>query len=211
MGFEMFCMALIALLFGMAMTFGGYRLFLVLLPIWGFFFGFGLGAQTLQVLFGVGMLATVTSWVVGFFVGAIFAVLSYLFYMVAVALLSGSLGYGLAVGLLTAIGLDFGFFVWVLGLVAGIALAAVVILFNLQKYAIIVVTAVGGTGAIIFTLLAIFGNLSTTELLISPVRVAVANSFWWLLFFLVVAGAGIVVQIMANRSFNIESYNRFAE
>ena len=28
---------------------------------------------------------------------------------------------------------------------------------------------------------------------------------------LVVAGAGIVVQIMANRSFNIESYNRFAE
>jgi len=211
MGFELFCMALIALLFGMVMTFGGYRLFMVLLPIWGFFFGFGLGAQTLQVLFGVGMLATVTSWVVGFIVGAIFAVLSYLFYLVAVALLSGSLGYGLTVGVLTAIGLNFGFIVWVLGLIAGIVLAVVVILFNIQKYAIIVVTAVGGTAAIIFTLLAMFGNLTLVDLFLGPVRVAIANSFWWLLFFLVLAGAGIVVQIMANRKFEIEAYNRFAE
>jgi hypothetical protein len=36
-----------------------------------------LGAQTLQVLFGVGFLATITSWVVGFIVGGLFAVLSY--------------------------------------------------------------------------------------------------------------------------------------
>ena len=211
MAFELFCMSLIALLFGLALTFGGYRLFLILLPIWGFFFGFGLGAQTLQVLFGVGMMATVTSWVVGFIVGAIFAVLSYLFYMVAVALLAGSFGYGLTVGLLTAIGMNFGFLVWVLGLVVGVVLAVVVIMFNIQKYAIIVITAVGGTSAIIFTLLAIFGNVTLVELLLGPVRLAIANSFWWLLFFLVVAGAGIVVQIMANRSYDIDSYNRFAE
>ena len=211
MAFELFCMSLIALLFGLALTFGGYRLFLILLPIWGFFFGFGLGAQTLQVLFGVGMMATVTSWVVGFIVGAIFAVLSYLFYMVAVALLAGSFGYGLTVGLLTAIGMNFGFIVWAIGLVAGVVLAVVVIIFNIQKYAIIVITAVGGTSAIIFTLLAIFGNVTLVELLLGPVRLAIANSFWWLLFFLIVAGAGIVVQIMANRSYEIDSYNRFAE
>ena len=211
MAFELFCMSLIALLFGLALTFGGYRLFLILLPIWGFFFGFGLGAQTLQVLFGVGMMATVTSWVVGFIVGAIFAVLSYLFYMVAVALLAGSFGYGLTVGLLTAIGMNFGFIVWAIGLVAGVILAVVVIIFNIQKYAIIVITAVGGTSAIIFTLLAIFGNVTLVELLLGPVRLAIANSFWWLLFFLIVAGAGIVVQIMANRSYEIDSYNRFAE
>ena len=100
MGFEIFCMTLIALLVGLVVTFGGYRLFLFLLPIWGFFFGFGLGAQTLQVIFGIGFLATISSWVVGFFVGAIFAVLSYLFYIVAVALISGSFGYGLTVAVL---------------------------------------------------------------------------------------------------------------
>ena len=40
MSFELLCMGLIGLLFGLAVVFGGYRLFIVLLPIWGFFFGF---------------------------------------------------------------------------------------------------------------------------------------------------------------------------
>ena len=210
MGFELFCMSMIALLIGLAVTFGGYRFFLILLPIWAFFFGFGLGAETLQVIFGVGFLATVTSWVVGFLVGAAFAVLSYLFYIVAVALLAGSFGYGLAVALLTAIGLNFGFIVWLIGIVAGIIVAIVVLIFNIQKYAIIVITAVGGTGAIIFTLLAMFGDLTPAELLLNPVLTAISNSFWWLLFFLVLAIAGIVVQIGANRSYELESYNRFS-
>jgi hypothetical protein len=209
MGFELFCMSMIALLIGLTVTFGGYRFFLILLPIWAFFFGFGLGAETLQVIFGVGFLATVSSWVVGFIVGAAFAVLSYLFYIVAVALLAGSFGYGLAVALLTAIGLNFGFIVWLIGIVAGIIVAIVVLIFNIQKYAIIVITAVGGTGAIIFTLLAMFGDLRPAELLLNPVMMAISNSFWWLLFFLVLAIAGIVVQIGANRSYELESYNRF--
>lgn len=210
MGFELFCMSMIALLLGLAVTFSGYRLFLILLPIWGFFFGFGLGAETLQVLFGVGFLATVSSWVVGFLVGAAFAVLSYLFYIVAVALMAGSFGYGLAVALLAAIGLNLNLIVWLIGLVAGIIVAVVVLIFNLQKYAIIVITALGGTGAIIFTLLAIFGEITPANLLLNPVRQAILNSFWWLLFYLVVAVAGIIVQLLANREYELESYNRFA-
>ena len=208
MVFEIFCMALIALFFGLTLTFGGYRLFLILLPIWGFFFGFGLGAQTLQALFGIGFLATVSSWVVGFIVGAIFSVLSYLFYFVAVALLSGSFGYGLTVGLLTAIGLDFGFLVWLLGLVAGIVVAAVVIFLNIQKYAIITITAMAGASIIIFTFLALFSNITLPELMLGPVRVALQTSFWWLIFFLFLAGVGIVIQIMANRRYEIVTYNR---
>ena len=209
--FELFCFAMIGLLFGLALVFGGYRLFLFLLPIWGFFFGFGLGAQTLQVIFGVGFLATVSSWVVGFIVGAIFAVLSYLFYTIAVALLSGSFGYGLAVGLLTAIGLDFGFLVWLIGIVVGVVVAGVVLYFNIQKYAIILITAVGGTSAIIFTLLALFGNLTPAQLLLAPVRVAFQNSFLWVIFFVVMVVAGFVVQLRDTRNFEIESYNRMAE
>src|SRR5512138_1197335 len=106
--FTFACAGLIGLLFGTALAFAGYRLFIYLLPVWGFFFGLALGAQTMQALFGVGFLATVTSWVVGFFVGGIFAVLSYAFYMVAVAIIGGSLGYVVAVGLLTGIGMNFG-------------------------------------------------------------------------------------------------------
>lgn len=211
MGFELFCMVLIGLLFATAVVFGGYRLFLFLLPIWGFFFGFGLGAQTLQVLFGEAFLATITSWIVGLIVGILFAVLSYLFYFIAVALLAGSFGYGLTVGLLAAIGLDFGFIVWILGIVVGIIVAVLVIAFNVQKYAIIVITAVGGTAAMIYVLLAAFGNLDYRELLGNPVMSAIQDSFWWLIFFAALSIAGIVVQLRANRAYDIESYNRFAE
>jgi hypothetical protein len=209
MTFELMCMTLIGLLFGLAVAFGGYRLFLILLPIWGFFFGFGLGAQTLQAIFGVGFLATISSWILGFIVGAIFAILSYLFYIFAVALLSGSFGYSLAVGILTAIGLNFGLIVWLIGIVVGIALAVIVLAFNIQKYAIIVITALAGTGAIIFTLLASVGGLRPAELAGSPVLSAIQDSFLWLVFFVVVAGAGIVIQLRANQAYEIEAYDRF--
>jgi hypothetical protein len=202
-------MGTIALIFGLTVTFLGYRLLWALLPIWGFFFGFALGAQTIQVIFDIGFLATITSWVVGFIVGAIFAVLSYLFYFAAVALLAGAFGYGLTVGVLGAIGLEFGIIAWILGIIVGVIVAAVVIFLNIQKYAVIIITAIGGTSVIIFTLLAAFGNLSPAALLLDPVRMAIENSFWWLLFFLVMAGAGIFVQIQSNRAYEIEAYNRY--
>src|SRR5512139_3271384 len=105
--FTIACAGLIGLLFGTALAFAGYRLFIFLLPIWGFFFGLGLGAQAVQaVLPGTGFMADVTSWVVGFVVGLLFAGLSYLFYAFAVAMIGGSLGYAVAVGLLTWIGLQ---------------------------------------------------------------------------------------------------------
>lgn len=210
MTFELLCMGMIGLLFGLAVAFMGYRLLWILLPIWGFFFGLVLGAQAIQVLLGVGFFATITSWVVGFIVGLIFAVLSYLFYVFAVALLSGSFGYSLAVGILTAIGFNMGLIVWLIGIVAGIALAVIVLAFNIQKYAIIVITAVLGTGIVIFTILASVGGLTPAELATSPVLTAIQNSFLWLVFFVVVAGAGIFVQLRATRAYEIESYNRFA-
>ncbi|MCO5186180.1 MAG: DUF4203 domain-containing protein [Anaerolineae bacterium] len=211
MTFELLCMGLIAFIFGSVLVFFGYRLFLILIPIWGFFFGFGLGAQTVQYVLGDAFLGTVTGWVVGFFVALIFAGLSYLFYLAAVAILSGSLGYALTVGLLGAIGLEMGFLVWLIAIVVAVIFAVVVLRFNIQKYVIIIATAALGTGAIILTMLAMFGNLTLIQLVENPVKVAIDNSFLWLLFFLVVAGLGIVAQIQANRNWEIETYNRWAE
>ena len=211
MSFELLCMATIALLFGLAVVFMGYRLFLVLLPIWGFFAGFFIGAQTIDALFNTGLFATVTGWVVGFFVGLIFAVLSYLFYLIAVGIVSFSIGYGATVALLAWLGLEMGFLVWIIAVAVGVVVAYVVYRFNLQKYAIIVATAVGGTGVIIYTLLVLFDNTLVIRLLENPVKYALETSFWWLLFFLVVAGFGIVAQIQANRTFEADTYNRLSE
>jgi hypothetical protein len=207
MGLELFCATLIALLFGLTLCFVGYRLFLILLPIWGFFFGFALGAETLQALFGVGFLASISSWVVGFIVGAIFAVLSYLFYIVGVAILAGSLGYALGAGFMHLIGIDLGFLVWIVGIVVAIALAVVTIMFNIQKYVIIVATALGGAGMMIGTLVLGVGGMTIANMVGNPVRLVLQNTGWlWTLIFIVVAGAGIFVQIVANRDYEIEAY-----
>ena len=153
MTFGWLCVSLIAMLFGLAIVFYGYRMFLVLLPIWGFFAGFYLGAQTIGFLFDEIFLTTVLGWVVGFFVGLIFAVLSYLFYFMAVGIVSFSLGYASTVAILEWIGMDAGFVIWLIAVVVGIALALVVYYFNIQKYAIIVATSAAGTSVIILTLL----------------------------------------------------------
>jgi hypothetical protein len=201
------CAGLIGILFGLAMTFAGYRLFLILLPIWGFFFGLMFGAQTMQALFGVGFLATVTSWVVGFIVGAVFAVLSYLFYMVAVAIIAGSLGYAVAVGLLTAIGLNMGFLVWLIGIVVAVVLIIVTLRFNLQKWVIIIATSVMGAGAIIGSFVLMFNPAAGA--LEKPVQTALKTSPLLAILFVIVAILGIVGQVRASRSYTIEAYDRW--
>ena len=210
MTFGLLCMGLIALLFGLVVVFSGYRLFLILLPVWGFFAGFFLGAQAIQWLLNENLLATVTGWAVGFVVGAIFAILSYLFYFIAVGIISFSLGYGATYAVLAWIGMESAeFLIWLIAVVVGIAVALAVYYFNIQKYAIIVATAVGGTGLIIYTILAL-GGLTPLEMIMDPVKTALDESFWWLLFFIIVAGLGIIGQIQANRTFEAEAYDRFS-
>jgi hypothetical protein len=200
------CAGVIGLLLGTLLTVAGYRFFLFVLPIWGFFFGFTLGAQTMQALFGVEFLATITSWVVGFFAGAIFAVLAYMFYLFAVAFISGSLGYLLAVGLLTWIGLPLNFIVWLIGIAAAIALAFVTIRFNLQKWVVIAATSIMGAGAIFGTILLMFNPMAA--LLANPVKLLLETSPWLALLFLLVAGLGIYVQVVTTKTFEVDVYNR---
>jgi hypothetical protein len=206
--FALMCGGMIALLFGLALCFAGYRLFLVLLPIWGFVFGFGLGAQTVQAIFGQAFLATVTSWAVGFIVAAIFAVLAYLFYIVAVALIAGSLGYAASVGLLTAIGLDFGLIVWLIGLVVGVVLALVVLRFNIQKIVIELATAFLGAGAIVGTFVALFSGINSAALLQTATKWVLQNQPFWLIVFIVLGVLGLVAQIQNDRRFEVKTYNR---
>jgi hypothetical protein len=201
---------MLALGFGTVLLLGGYRFFLILLPILGFFFGFGLGAQTVQALFGGGFLATVTGWVVGFGVAVLFAVLSYLFYFMAVGLIGGMLGYAIGTGLMEAIGFDVGFLVWLVGIVAAIALGAAVLFLNVQKWVVIAATAILGAGVITGTFLLLFGG-PAAQLLQNPVRAALQSSPLLTISFLLLAILGAVAQFQTTSGYEVESYNRFAE
>ncbi|HSG17841.1 MAG TPA: DUF4203 domain-containing protein [Anaerolineae bacterium] len=209
---ELLCMALIGLGFGLVVAFWGYKLLWVILPIWGFFAGFALGAQTIGIILNEGFLATITGWVVGFVIGAIFAILSYLFYLLAVALLSGAFGYGVAVGVLTWLfdADEVKLWMWLVGIVVGVVLALVVLRFNIQKYAVIIITALAGTAVTIYVLLAAFGGLTPAELLIAPVARAIDDSWLWFLYFVIVGAGGIYFQLQTNKDWEVEEYNRWA-
>ena len=211
MTFELLCATIIALLFGTMICFGGYRLFLALLPIWGFFFGFGLGAQSVQLLFGQGFLSTVTGWVVGFVVAILFSVMSYLFYAWAVAIIAGSLGYGLGIAMIGVFSANLTLISWFVGMVMAVVFIIITFRFALAKYMIIVATAVGGAAATIATLVIGVDNVQLLRLAENPAKVMATGSFIWTLLFLLMAGAGIAMQVAVNRAYEIETYNRWAE
>jgi len=201
--------AMVAMFFGFAVSFAGYRLFMVLLPIWGFVFGFILGGQTIQAIFGGGFLATVTGWVFGFVVAAIFAVLSYMFYFLAVGIIAGSLGYLAGISFMSAIGSSFGVLNWIVAIVLAVILIIATYALNIQKWVVIIATAAVGAGMVIWTMLLLF--YPAANVMASPVKVALDNNIWLLLLFLVIAVCGFVAQYKSSSKFKLEEYNRYEE
>jgi hypothetical protein len=197
------------LFLGGLVAFGGYRLFLILLPIYGFFFGLSFGAHSVQALFGDGFLSTTTSWVIGFFIGLLFGLLSYLFWIFAVALVAGSLGYGLVAAFFGLFDADLDVLVWIIGVVVGLVFAIGAVVLNLQKAVVIVATALLGAWTIVATFLFLFTSATPETLAESGAKVVLDDHPLWFLIFAVVAAFGMVFQFVANRTYEIEQYNRW--
>ncbi len=206
MSFELLCISIIAILFGTILAFGGYRFFLFLLPLWGFFFGFGLGAQAVQALLGQGFFGTVTSWVVGFVLALIFALFSYLFYYFGVAIIAASLGYGLGYSIMALFGLDGGLIPFLVGVALAVLLAFLTLRYNLAKYVIIIGSALAGAAIAVGTLSSGIGGIELARLSENPLGTLFGDSILWLLLFLGVAIGGMIIQFQANRNWYAEPY-----
>ncbi|UCE00696.1 MAG: DUF4203 domain-containing protein [Chloroflexota bacterium] len=204
MTFQIICTAIIALIIGVLALLAGYRLFLFLLPIWGFFGGFAMGAHATALLLGQGFLATVTGWIVGFVAGLVFAVLSYLIYIVGVALLSAAFGYFLGAGIMLLF-LDPGLIVTLVGLAGAVMMAFIVIALNIQKPVLEFITSFGGATAVMTGVLLLFGRIQFESLGENPVQLVLQDSIFWLIVWLVLGFAGFAIQIASNRTYVIEA------
>jgi hypothetical protein len=204
MFFETLFIGLLALLLGVAFCFAGYRFFRILIPIWGFFAGFSLGAEGVLALFGGGFLSTVTSWVIGLVVGLVIAVLAYLFYYAAVVILGGSVGYSIGTGFIALLGLSpTGFIAVIVGLVVAVVLALLIIVLNLPRILIIVFSALGGAGTILAGILLMLQRIPLEYLGYESVSAFIRNSWFWLIVWLVVAGAGMFVQWRTAQEYDV--------
>lgn len=165
MTLEGILVGLLALVVGSAFAFMGFRLFLILLPIWGFFAGFVVGANAITYIFGDVFLATTFGWVVALLLGILFAAFSYLYYWVAVILLGASLGYQVGLGVLTWIGLSAeGWITFLLALIVGGLFAVGFLVTGMPAVLVIAGTAIAGAGAAIAGLVVTLGIVPLAEL-----------------------------------------------
>jgi hypothetical protein len=194
MSLEGFLLGAIALVVGAGFSFYGFKFFLILLPLWAFVAGFAAGAQAMAVLFGEGFLATTVGWVVGFLTGAVFAVISYLWFWAAVVLLGGFVGYQLGLGLMALINLH-GFGAVAVGVVVGVIFAIGTIVLGVPRILVVVLTALGGAATVVAGALLIIGRIQPAALGDGIVGAIIYDNILWLLVFAVVAALGIVWQL----------------
>jgi hypothetical protein len=194
--FEGVVIGLLGILLGAAFCFAGFRYFLLLLPIWGLFSGFMLGAGATAVLLGEGFLGTTVGIVVGIVVGLLFALLSYLYWWGAVIVLAGGLGFWLAHWLLVVIGFSAdGFVTTLIALAAGVALAFVAFIANAPKYVAILLTAFTGAAWLTAGVALVPGIVKTADLADGALVAVYTQGWLWIVIWGVAAAAGVVAQL----------------
>ncbi|HUY79795.1 MAG TPA: DUF4203 domain-containing protein [Ktedonobacterales bacterium] len=193
--------ALVLFLVGGTFCFAGYRFFHWLIPIWGFVAGFLTTATVIRDLYGGGFLATAAGWAFGVVIGLLIAVVAFTFYYVAVVILGASLGFMLGIGAASLFGSLPGWLIILVGVIAAVDAALLIVLLDLPKGLIVVFSALSGAGAIISGVLLLFGQISLESLRNGIVGDLIRGSWVWLVVYLALAIVGIVVQSIASRGY----------
>lgn len=199
---------LIALAVGALLCFAGYRLFRMLIAVWGFFIGFLVGAQVVASLLHSDFLNTPLAWGAGLLLGLVLAVLAYALYTAAVTILGASVGYLIGAGLVTALGYgEQGFVVIGAGLALAITFGILILVFDLVRLLVIANTALGGAGAVVTGALLLFGVINLSFLSSGVIGAFIRNSPGWILLWLVLAVVGGTFQMQNTRRYRLEKYS----
>ncbi len=181
---------LLALALGALLCFRGASLARLLLALWGAFIGFNLGAWLAAGLTGQPFLGDAWGWVCAIVTAVLFALLAYWFYVLAVIIWLGSLGFGLGVALANALGATEQLSALV-GLIAGVLLVVLGLALRLPAMLLSVLTALAGAGLILSGVLLLVGSTPAGP---SLSEITWPREWWWTVLYLVLALAGIIVQ-----------------
>ncbi|HEX5579625.1 MAG TPA: DUF4203 domain-containing protein [Candidatus Limnocylindria bacterium] len=195
--------ALITAAIGLIALFFGYRIFKLLLPLFGFFVGLVVGAEVVATIFGEGFLASVIGIVAGLVVGLLFGALAYVWWWLGVILVFAGMGYALGVSILPAFGLELDLVSVLIGLVVAAVFALGAIVLRMPKLVVIGVTALWGSGATIAAWLVFVDELQPDELGYGAVNAVVAHSTLWLIVFFALAVVGMAFQLASTREYEL--------
>ncbi len=197
---------LIAVVSGVILCFGGRTVFRIILSVWGAFVGFTLGGSLVSSFTGEPPFTTVLGWVISVLMALLFAGLAYGFYVLAVIIAIGSIGYSLGAGLGIALGAS-GTVVVVIGVLAALLLAGAALATNLPDVLLTILTALTGAAAIVAGIMLVVGVAEPSDLTETSLRdFVVQQPWWWTAMYAVLAIAGMVVQHRAGRGESMRSF-----
>jgi hypothetical protein len=168
-------------------------------------------AHAVQALFGDGFLSTTTGWIVGSFVGLLFAALSYLYWIAAVTIVSGSFAYSLVAAFLGPVGLDLDFPAWLISMAAAILFAIGVLVTNLQKPVVMIATAFAGARCVVMTFLSLLGDLDPGATADNPLQAALDDNPMWVVLLIGLGVLATVGQMRTTMRYEVERYDRMRE
>ena len=183
---------IIALLTGAVFCFRGYLAMRLVIPVWGAFAGFMLGAGIVSG--DAGFLGTALGWFVGLGLAVVFGVIAYLYYEVSVIIGMMGIGFVLGTSLMVAFGVTWSWLIILSGVVLAVVLAFVAIVGDLPMVLLTVLTALAGASTIVAGMMLIVGTVDLEDFDIGDTTERVADNWWWFVIYGGLVVGGIIAQ-----------------
>lgn len=186
---------LLALAVGALFCFRGYLALRVVIPVWGAFAGFVLGAGLVDSITGDGFLGTALGWGVGFAVAIVFSLIAYLYYEIAVIIGMSAIGFTLGSAVMVAIGVTWSWVIVLVGVATALALALLAIIADLPMMLLTLLTATAGATTMVTGVMLLVGTLSTDDFEVASTTETIDDAWWWYAMYAVLVILGIVAQV----------------
>ncbi|MGB3409909.1 MAG: DUF4203 domain-containing protein [Microthrixaceae bacterium] len=193
-------LGIIAIAVGTLFCFRGYLTMRLVIPIWGAFVGFSVGAGVVAAATGDQFLAGAVAWLVGALVALVFAALAYLYYEISVAVAMAGIGFMLGSSAMVALNVTWTWLIVLVGVILAMLLGLVAIVGDLPMIILTVLTATAGATAVVGGLMLLVGAMDSVDLDRANVVSRVQDKPGWWLLYVLVAIAGIVSQSRTLRS-----------
>lgn len=193
-------LALLAIAIGALFCFRGYLTMRIVIPIWGAFTGFALGAGLVAGATGDGLLANFGAWAAGVGLALVFGLLAYAYYEVSIIIGMAAVGFALGSTLMVGLNVEWTWLIVLVGIVVATLLAVVAVVGSLPMLLLTILSALAGSSAMVGGAMLLTGAFDGDDLTRSSVVERIDESpAWWLLYF-VLAIVGVASQMRTLES-----------
>lgn len=202
---------LLAIAVGALFCFRGFMAMRIVIPIWGAFAGFLLGAGLVDAATDEPLFDSLLAWLVGLGMAIVFAAIAYLYYEVSVVLAMGAAGFALGSGAMVAAGATWSWLIILVGVLAGALLAVVAIVADLPMIILVVLTAFAGATSVVFGVMLLAGVVDTVDLDVASTTEQLDDDWWWYLSYVALGIVGIVMQTRHTAQMNESMRSQWSE